>query len=35
MLSGLDADYVASLVLAMPQSKKVMIGGYLLIDSIP
>lgn len=35
MLSALDDDYVALVVPAMPQSKKVMIGGYLLIDSIP
>ena len=35
MLSALNDDYVALVVPAMPQSKKVMIGGYLLIDSIP
>lgn len=35
MLSALDDDYVAVIVPAMPQSKKIVIGGYSLIDSIP
>ncbi|GAA2179870.1 four-carbon acid sugar kinase family protein [Brooklawnia cerclae] len=34
MLSQLDEDYVAVLVPAMPQSKRIVVGGYSLIDSV-
>lgn len=34
MLSVLPDDYVAVVVTAMPQSKRTMVGGYSLIDSV-
>lgn len=34
MLSALPDDYVAIMVPAMPQSKRIVVGGYSLIDSV-
>lgn len=34
MLSALDDDYVAIMVPAMPQSRRIVVGGYSLIDSV-
>ena len=34
MLSALDDDYIAIMVPAMPQSRRIVVGGYSLIDSV-
>ncbi|MFT4217623.1 MAG: four-carbon acid sugar kinase family protein [Micropruina sp.] len=34
MLSALPDDYIAIMVPAMPQSKRIVVGGYSLIDSV-
>lgn len=34
MLSALDDDYIAVVVPSMPQSRRIVVGGYSLIDSV-
>lgn len=35
MLEGLDEDTVAIMVASMPQSRRIVVGGYSIIDGVP